>query len=55
MNYGSIDLIRTTDDRFIFLEINTSGAYSFIEEQTGLNITDAMVDLLLSPLKSMKD
>ena len=55
MNYGSIDLIRTTDDQFIFLEINSSGAYSFIEEQTGLKITDAMVDLLLSPLNSAEN
>lgn len=45
--YGAIDLIRTPDGRYLFLEINPSGQYLWIEQVTGLPISDALCDLLL--------
>jgi hypothetical protein len=46
--YGAIDLIVTPDERYVFLEINPNGQYLFIEERTGLPISDAICDLLTS-------
>ncbi|HEX5597217.1 MAG TPA: hypothetical protein VFX61_14560 [Micromonosporaceae bacterium] len=46
--YGAIDLVLTPDDRYVFLEINPSGQYLWVEDATGLPITAAIVDLLLS-------
>jgi glutathione synthase/RimK-type ligase-like ATP-grasp enzyme len=44
--YGAIDLILTPDGRYVFVELNPNGQYLWIEEQTGLPITDAICDLL---------
>lgn len=46
--YGAIDLVLTTDERYAFLEINPSGQYLWVEEATGLPITAAVADLLLT-------
>ena len=46
--YGAIDMVLTPDQRYIFLEINPSGQYFWIEQATGLPISDAICDLLLS-------
>jgi hypothetical protein len=46
--YGAIDMVLTPDDRYVFLEINPSGQYLWIEKLTGLPITDALCDLLIS-------
>jgi hypothetical protein len=46
--YGAIDMVVTPDGRYVFLEINPSGQYLWIERLTGLPITDAICDLLLS-------
>ena len=45
--YGAIDFIVTPDGRYVFLEINPNGQYLWIEEATGLPISDALCDLLL--------
>jgi glutathione synthase/RimK-type ligase-like ATP-grasp enzyme len=45
--YGAIDLILTPDGRYVFLEINPNGQYLWIEEATGLPISDALCDLLM--------
>ena len=45
--YGAIDMILTPDGRYVFLEINPSGQYLWIEEQTGLPISAAICDLLM--------
>jgi len=45
--YGAIDLRRTTTGEYVFLEINPSGQWLFIEERTGLPITDAVVSYML--------
>ena len=47
--YGAIDLRRTPSGEHVFLEINTAGEFLFIEERTGLPITQAMADWLVRP------
>jgi len=45
--YGTIDLILTPDDRYVFLELNSAGEYGWIEDLTGLPISDAIAGFLL--------
>lgn len=45
--YGAIDLIVTPDGEYVFLEINSNGQWGWIEEMTGLAISDAIVDWLI--------
>jgi hypothetical protein len=45
--YGAIDMVITPDRRYVFLEINPDGQYLWIEEATGLPISDAICDLLI--------
>lgn len=44
--YGTIDMVFTPDERYVFLEINANGQYLWIENATGLPISDALVELL---------
>jgi hypothetical protein len=46
LSYGAIDMIVTPDGRYVFLEINPNGQYLWIEQQTGLPISDAIVEQL---------
>jgi hypothetical protein len=46
--YGAIDMILTPEGRYVFIEINPNGQYLWIEELTGLPISDAICDLLMS-------
>ena len=46
--YGAIDMILTPEGRYVFIEINPSGQYLWIEEQTGLPISAAICDLLMA-------
>jgi glutathione synthase/RimK-type ligase-like ATP-grasp enzyme len=46
--YGAIDLIVTPAGEYVFLEINPTGEYGWIEDATGLPISDAICDLLLA-------
>lgn len=46
--YGAIDMIVTPDGRYVFLEINPNGQYLWVEQATGLPISEAICDLLLS-------
>jgi glutathione synthase/RimK-type ligase-like ATP-grasp enzyme len=46
--YGAIDMVLTPDGRYVFLEINPNGQYLWIEYATGLPISDAICDLLMS-------
>ncbi len=45
--YGAIDLILTPEGKYVFLEINPNGQYKWIEDLTGLPITDRIVRLLV--------
>ncbi len=47
LNYGAIDVILTPDDRHVFLELNPSGEFFWLERTPGLPISDAIADLLL--------
>ncbi len=46
LNFGAIDLIRKPDGEFVFLEINPNGQWVWIEVDTGLNISDAIIRFL---------
>jgi len=46
LQYGAIDMRRTTDGRFVFLEVNPAGQWLFVEHRCGLPITVAMAKLL---------
>jgi glutathione synthase/RimK-type ligase-like ATP-grasp enzyme len=47
LDYGAIDLILTPDGEYVFLELNTTGAWVWAEKITGLPITDALADLIV--------
>lgn len=51
LTYGAIDLILTPDDRYVFLGINPSGQYLWLEQVAGFPLTRAMSDLLLNLAK----
>jgi glutathione synthase/RimK-type ligase-like ATP-grasp enzyme len=44
--YGAIDMRRTPEGEYYFLEVNPAGQWLFAEQRTGLPITKAMADLL---------
>lgn len=46
--YGTIDLVFTPEERYVFLEINPNGQFLWIEQLTALPISDAICDLLMS-------
>ena len=46
LRYGAIDMRRTPDGRYVFLEVNPAGQWRFVEEVTGQPITAAMAGLL---------
>lgn len=48
LRYGAFDLILTDNDDFVFLEVNPSGQFLWIEDLTDLPITATMADYLLS-------
>ncbi len=45
--YGAFDFIVTPDGNYVFLEINPSGQFMWLEYATGLEITAELVDLLI--------
>jgi MvdD family ATP-grasp ribosomal peptide maturase len=47
LNYGAIDIILTPDDQHVFLELNPSGEFFWLERTPGLPISEAIADLLL--------
>ncbi len=47
--YGAIDVIRTPDDEFVFLEVNPGGQWLWVEQRTNLLISAAVADLLVTP------
>ncbi len=46
LQYGAIDLIRTPDGEYVFLEINPVGQYLWIETLTGMPISASIARLL---------
>jgi glutathione synthase/RimK-type ligase-like ATP-grasp enzyme len=49
LRYGAFDLRRRDDGEHVFLEVNPSGLWRFIEERTGQPISQALAELLGSP------
>ena len=47
LSYSTIDLIVTPEGDYVFLELNPNGQYLWIEQRTGLAISDAIADLLI--------
>lgn len=45
--FGAVDLRRTPDDRYVFLEVNPAGEWRFVEERTDQPITRAVAELLV--------
>jgi len=45
--FGAMDLIRTPDGRFVFLEVNPAGQWQWIEVMTGMPIAKAIADWLI--------
>jgi len=48
LRYGAIDMVVTPDGRYVFIEINPNGQYLWVEYETGLPISEAVCDLLMS-------
>ena len=48
IRFAAFDLIVTSDGRIVFLEMNPSPQFLWIEELTGMPITDAIIDDILA-------
>ena len=48
--FAAIDMVLTPDNRYVFLEINASGQWAWIEHATGLPLCRTLVDLLIENL-----
>ncbi len=46
--FGCVDMILTPRGEYVFLEVNPAGQWGWIEQMTGMPITEALVDLLVS-------
>jgi glutathione synthase/RimK-type ligase-like ATP-grasp enzyme len=47
LTYSAFDFVRQPGGRYVFLEVNPSGQWGWIEHATGQRITEAIVDVLL--------
>jgi glutathione synthase/RimK-type ligase-like ATP-grasp enzyme len=47
--YGAVDMRRTPEGDYVFLEVNTAGEFLFVEERTGQPIARAVADWLRTP------
>jgi MvdC family ATP-grasp ribosomal peptide maturase len=45
--YGAVDLIRTSDDDYVFLEVNPGGEWGMLERDLNYPISEAIADALL--------
>ena len=46
LEFGAIDLIKSIEGNYIFLELNPNGQWVWIEEKTGLPISNGIVNHL---------
>jgi len=51
LKFGAIDLILTPQDEYVFLELNPNGQWLWIEQLTGLPISEALFRLLTKEVK----
>ncbi|MFA7295553.1 MAG: MvdD family ATP-grasp ribosomal peptide maturase [Dehalococcoidia bacterium] len=47
LRYGAIDLVRTEDDRYVFLEINPNGEWLWLQDALGWPIAERIAEELL--------
>jgi len=48
LNFGAVDLIRTPDDRYVFLEVNPNGQFLFVQDRVPeLRMDEAMAACLI--------
>lgn len=52
LDYGSADIVETTDGRFVFLEVNPAGEYLWVEHLFGDRLSAALADLLTGAVPS---
>lgn len=50
--FGAIDMIVTPNGEYVFLEVNPSGQWLWIEQLTGMPISRAIAELLANPVKN---
>jgi len=48
LNFGAIDMILTPNGEYVFLEVNPSGQWGWIENLTGMPISKSIAELLVS-------
>lgn len=48
LKYGAIDMRRTSEGEYVFFEVNPAGQWLFVEQRTGLPISQAVADYLAS-------
>lgn len=46
LQFAAIDLLVTAEGKYIFIDLNANGQWGWIENQTGLPLTETLVDLL---------
>jgi glutathione synthase/RimK-type ligase-like ATP-grasp enzyme len=46
LSFGAIDMIKTPSGEYVFLEINPNGQWVWIEQDTGLPISDSLIKFL---------
>jgi len=54
LKFGAIDMILTPGGQYVFLELNPNGQWLWVEHLVGLPISNALIDLLLNSLKSLR-
>ena len=45
LHYGAFDFVRTPDDELVFLEINPTGEWAWLEDRLGFQMRDAFIKL----------
>jgi len=50
LNFGAYDFAYSKEGEYVFLEINPNGQWGFVEEKTGLPLSQAMAELLTGSL-----
>lgn len=51
LQFSTMDVILTPDNRYVFLDLNPNGQWLWVELQTGMPMTEAFVALLNNPPK----
>lgn len=55
INYGAFDFIVDKNNEWFFLEVNPMGQWLWIEDLTGLQISDAICDWLVESKNIRKE